>query len=97
MCLTAFSTSKLTLVTGITNQRETTVAWSRSSGKPLCRAIVWTDSRTRNTATHYERLMDSVGIEESPGVFRKGDDGREYLKELYVFSPWVQSGDADLR
>ncbi|KAL1711974.1 hypothetical protein EV715DRAFT_278264 [Schizophyllum commune] len=67
---------------GITNQRETTVAWSRSSGKPLCRAIVWTDSRTRNTATHYERLMDSVGIESSPGVFRKGDDGREYLKEL---------------
>ena len=26
---------------GITNQRETAVAWSRSTGKPLCKAIVW--------------------------------------------------------
>ncbi|MCU1390112.1 MAG: glpK [Ilumatobacteraceae bacterium] len=31
---------------GITNQRETAVAWSRSSGKPLHRAIVWQDRRT---------------------------------------------------
>ena len=26
---------------GITNQRETVVAWSRSTGRPLARAIVW--------------------------------------------------------
>ena len=31
---------------GITNQRETTVAWSRSSGQPLSHAIVWQDTRT---------------------------------------------------
>jgi len=31
---------------GITNQRETTVAWSKSSGKPLLNAIVWQDTRT---------------------------------------------------
>lgn len=31
---------------GITNQRETTVVWERSSGKPLCNAIVWQDRRT---------------------------------------------------
>jgi glycerol kinase len=31
---------------GITNQRETAVAWSRTSGKPLARAIVWQDRRT---------------------------------------------------
>jgi glycerol kinase len=31
---------------GITNQRETVVAWSRSTGKPLHRAIVWQDRRT---------------------------------------------------
>jgi glycerol kinase len=31
---------------GITNQRETAVAWSRSSGLPLHRAIVWQDRRT---------------------------------------------------
>lgn len=31
---------------GITNQRETTVLWSRSSGKPVSNAIVWQDTRT---------------------------------------------------
>jgi len=31
---------------GITNQRETTVVWERSTGKPICNAIVWQDRRT---------------------------------------------------
>ncbi len=31
---------------GVANQRETTVAWSRATGKPLHRAIVWQDRRT---------------------------------------------------
>ena len=31
---------------GITNQRETTVVWVRSTGKPVCNAIVWQDRRT---------------------------------------------------
>lgn len=31
---------------GITNQRETTVLWERSTGKPVHRAIVWQDRRT---------------------------------------------------
>jgi glycerol kinase len=31
---------------GITNQRETVVAWDRRSGEPLHRAIVWQDRRT---------------------------------------------------
>src|SRR3989338_6009275 len=30
---------------GITNQRETTVLWDRSSGIPVGRAIVWQDRR----------------------------------------------------
>ena len=31
---------------GITNQRETVVAWDKATGKPLCNAIVWQDRRT---------------------------------------------------
>jgi glycerol kinase len=38
---------------GITNQRETVVAWSRSTGDPLARALVWQD---RRTADRCERL-----------------------------------------
>ncbi|CAG9463573.1 unnamed protein product [Pedinophyceae sp. YPF-701] len=35
---------------GLTNQRETTVAWDRNTGAPLCRAIVWHDTRTSDIA-----------------------------------------------
>lgn len=31
---------------GITNQRETTVVWDKTTGQPLYNAIVWTDTRT---------------------------------------------------
>src|ERR1700730_8129553 len=31
---------------GITNQRETTVIWDRSTGEPIHNAIVWQDTRT---------------------------------------------------
>ena len=31
---------------GITNQRETTVIWDRKTGKPVCNALVWQDTRT---------------------------------------------------
>ena len=33
---------------GITNQRETIVAWDKLTGKPLYNAIVWQDRRTQN-------------------------------------------------
>jgi glycerol kinase len=31
---------------GVTNQRETTIVWERSSGRPVYNAIVWQDTRT---------------------------------------------------
>lgn len=45
---------------GITNQRETTVAWSRSTGRPLHNAIVWQDTRT---ATLCKELGGGQGAE----------------------------------
>jgi glycerol kinase len=33
---------------GLTNQRETAVAWDRTTGQPLHPAIVWQDTRTRD-------------------------------------------------
>src|SRR3954470_22458480 len=32
---------------GITNQRETTVVWDRTTGEPIAPAIVWQDTRTQ--------------------------------------------------
>jgi glycerol kinase len=41
---------------GIVNQRETTLLWERSSGRPLHRAIVWQD---RRTAPQCQALLDA--------------------------------------
>jgi glycerol kinase len=50
--------SQLTAI-GITNQRETAVAWDRRTGEPLHRAIVWQD---RRTAGRCDRLK-AEGVE----------------------------------
>ncbi|MDE0710044.1 MAG: glycerol kinase GlpK, partial [bacterium] len=39
---------------GITNQRETTVVWDRSTGTPLANAIVWQDTRTSRLCQELE-------------------------------------------
>ena len=41
---------------GITNQRETTVAWDARTGVPICNAIVW---QCRRTAPECERLIEA--------------------------------------
>eukprot|EP00667_Euglena_gracilis_P009368 EG_transcript_9510 len=43
---------------GLTNQRETTVAWDRVTGKPLHNAIVWSDVRTAGVV---EKLAATLG------------------------------------
>src|SRR6266571_452839 len=40
---------------GITNQRETTVVWNRTTGKPVSNAIVWQDTRTSNYVSDLAR------------------------------------------
>jgi glycerol kinase len=40
---------------GITNQRETTVVWNRSTGKPIYNAIVWQDTRVADDVAEFSR------------------------------------------
>ncbi len=52
---------------GITNQRETVVAWSRTTGRPLGNAIVWQDTRTAERcrdldADHGDRFRRLTGL-----------------------------------
>jgi glycerol kinase len=44
---------------GITNQRETTIVWDRSTGVSLYNAIVWQDTRTQSVA---DSLTEDEGI-----------------------------------
>lgn len=43
---------------GITNQRESLIAWDKETGKPLYNCIVWSDTRTRSVA---EQLIEKYG------------------------------------
>ena len=53
---------------GITNQRETTVVWDRSTGQPIHNAIVWQDRRTAafcdslREAGHAENVQQKTGL-----------------------------------
>ena len=56
---------------GITNQRETTVVWDKTTGEPVYNAIVWQDTRTSkiirelaggDSAEAMEKYKDVVGL-----------------------------------
>jgi len=57
---------------GITNQRETVVAWNRQTGEPLHNAIVWQDRRTAATcrdlteAGHLDLIRSRTGLVLDP-------------------------------
>lgn len=60
--------SKLKLASiGITNQRETTIAWNKVTGRPYYNAIVWDDTRTTHIAYQIadgdiNRLREKSGL-----------------------------------
>jgi glycerol kinase len=53
---------------GITNQRETTIVWDRTTGEPIANAIVWQDRRTASIcdglkSSGFEKLVtDQTGL-----------------------------------
>ena len=57
---------------GITNQRETVVAWDRKTGEPLCNAIVWQDLRTSDRCEqllelgHLDQIRQTTGLLLNP-------------------------------
>lgn len=55
---------------GVTNQRETTIVWDKTTGEPLYNAIVWLDMRTASTV---DQLLETV-----PNKTRN----KNYLKPL---------------
>ena len=50
-----FSINELDSI-GITNQRETTVAWRKSTGEPLHHALVWQDTRTQDICDELKQM-----------------------------------------
>ena len=53
---------------GITNQRETVVAWDKSTGEPLCKAIVWQDRRTEPSCEELRQAGHESEVQARTGL-----------------------------
>ena len=56
------------LAIGITNQRETTIAWNKETGKPIYNAIVWQCRRTSEIVEHVRKDGLADYIKENTGL-----------------------------
>jgi len=76
---------------GVTNQRETTIVWDKNNGKPLHRAIVWCDSRSKETA---DQLIAEHGCKD---ILREkcGLPLASYFSALKI--KWLMDNDAEIR
>jgi len=84
---------------GVTNQRETTVVWSRSTGKPLYNAIVWMDTRAHDvckeiiaTAGGRDGLQAKTGLPIVP--YFAGTKLRWLIENVPEVSKAIEDGDA---
>jgi len=53
---------------GITNQRETTLVWDRTTGKPIHRAIVWQDRRTADICADLKKAGHEAVVTAKTGL-----------------------------
>ena len=67
-CLSAAGGVHKFAAIGITNQRETVVAWDRTSGEPLARAIVWQDRRTAQLCDTLRERGHEPAVQEATGL-----------------------------
>lgn len=67
--LNAAFSGEMTTV-GITNQRETTIVWDKTTGVPVCNAIVWQCRRTSDLCRKYnaetEMIAEKTGLPLDP-------------------------------
>ena len=88
--------SDLTAI-GITNQRETTVAWDARSGLPLSNAIVWQDTRTASwleslSPQQKESIISKTGLTIAP--YFSGSKMAWLINNVPAVKSALESGDA---
>jgi len=83
---------------GITNQRETTIVWDRTTGKPYYNAIVWQDTRTKPICDQLamdggqDRFRSKVGLPLT--TYFSGPKIKWMLDNLPSIRPAAESGEA---
>lgn len=53
---------------GISNQRETSVAWNKKTGEPVCNAIVWQCARAKDICRRHELAGESDIVKKKTGL-----------------------------
>ncbi len=82
---------------GITNQRETVVAWDTRTGKPLSRAIVWQDRRTAAFCQALKRKGAEAGVRRKTGLILDPYFSGSKMHWLLKHDPAVRRAAADKR
>lgn len=68
---------------GITNQRETTITWSRTTGKPLYNAVVWPDTRNLHTVKDLKKKAAETAFHTLAGL-TVGEEGIRSITGLPI-------------
>jgi glycerol kinase len=76
---------------GITNQRETVVAWDRASGEPLARAIVWQDRRTAPACVALREAGHEPAVQEATGLLLDPYFSATKMRWLLDHAPGVRA------
>jgi glycerol kinase len=82
---------------GITNQRETVVAWDNRTGKPLARAIVWQDRRTAAFCQALKRKGAEAAVRRKTGLVLDPYFSGSKMHWLLKNNPEVRKAAADKR
>lgn len=81
---------------GITNQRETLVAWQKSTGKPIHNAIVWQDTRTSDFCKEIKQSKGDL-IQQKTGLivdsYFSGSKAKWILDNVELASQLVEQKD----
>ncbi|MFL6854824.1 MAG: FGGY family carbohydrate kinase, partial [Sphingomicrobium sp.] len=75
---------------GITNQRETVVAWDRASGEPLGTALVWQDRRTADRCADLVAAGREASIQAKTGLLLDPYFSASKMEWLLINRPEVQ-------
>ncbi len=82
---------------GVTNQRETVIAWNKNTGRPICNAIVWQCRRTTDIcrelelAGHADYIRQTTGLRIDP--YFSGTKIKWMLKNVAGARELAESGE----
>lgn len=95
--LAAEGGAKSVAAIGISNQRETVVAWDRASGEPLSRATVWQDRRTAGFCAELKDRGEEARVTAKTGLLLDPYFSATKMRWMLDHEPQVAAAASDGR